>query len=94
MNLQVKMGFIELQDKTEGGLGRFVWEGKHSDANGYLVLLRQKYDCDAEWEYRIEFCRQDYSNLTVCWDMDWWEGQQQVEYLAVCVIPYLYGPTK
>lgn len=74
--------FIELQDKTEAGLMAYLMEHRDGD---FLVYLRQRYTEDAEWDYSIEggsLC--NYDDLE--WFMDWHEGQDFVEYLAITVI--------
>jgi hypothetical protein len=34
----------------------------------------------------VEFCTR-YEWDGIMWDMDWYEGQQDVEYLGICVVP-------
>ena len=79
--------FVELAEKTEDELRRFIID---NDASSFLVCLRAKYSRDKEWEYMIEFCRQ-YEYDGIMWEMDWFEGQQQVEYLGICPVPGWYG---
>lgn len=54
---------------------------KHSN----LVYLRCKYKNDAEWEYMIEACELGILG-DVTWLNDWWEGQEDVEYLGTTII--------
>lgn len=49
----------------------------------FFVYLRYKYDFEEEWTYSIECALYDYCKFTVCWLNDWYEGQQNVEYLAI-----------
>ena len=78
--------FEALAERTEDALKRYIWDKKHSMANGFLVCLRMKYAFEKEWGYLIEFCR-PYDGDGIMWDMDWWEGQQDVEYLGICEVP-------
>lgn len=79
--------FVEFAEKTEDELRRFIID---NDASSFLVCLRAKYSRDNEWEYMIEFCRQ-YEYDGIMWEMDWFEGQQQVEYLGICPVPGWFG---
>ena len=50
-----------------------------------LVYLRCKYKTDTEWEYIIDACV--VGNIgEIIWFSDWWEGQEEVEYLAATQI--------
>lgn len=69
---------------TEDELNDYMW--KNDDSN-FLVYLRYRYNTDVfkqEWQYSVEAascgCESDGR---VCWLDDWWEGQQDVEYLAI-----------
>lgn len=42
-----------------------------------------KYDFEEEWDYSIECASYDCCSFTVFWLNDWYEGQQNVEYLAI-----------
>lgn len=54
-------------------------------ANCFLVYLRYKYSHEINWEYSTECCALcNYRDIL--WFSDWYEGQQDVEYLAVAVI--------
>lgn len=75
-----KLEWRPLINKTEDELTRCL--SQHgSDA---IVFLRCRYSGQREWEYLTECC------CLNCWDImwfsDWHEGQQEVEYLAVCYI--------
>ena len=50
-----------------------------------LVYLRCKYKTDTEWEYIIDACLVG-SIGEIIWFSDWWEGQEEVEYLAATQI--------
>lgn len=59
---------------------------KNNDSN-FLIYLRYRYNTDVfkeDWQYSVEAascgCECDGR---VCWLNDWWEGQQDVEYLAI-----------
>ena len=49
----------------------------------FFVYLRYKYDFEEEWTYSIECAFYDYCRFTVRWLNDWYEGKQNVEYLAI-----------
>ena len=54
-----------------------------NDDGGFLVYLRYKYDFEKEWDYSIECASYDCCRDAVCWLNDWYEGQQNVEFLAI-----------
>lgn len=54
-------------------------------ANCFLVYLRCKYSHETEWEYLIECCGL-YNFNDIMWFNDWYEGQQDVEYLGIAII--------
>ena len=78
--------FEALTDHSEEALRRYILDDRNIMANGFLVCLRAKYSCEKEWEYMVEFCTR-YERNGIMWDMDWYEGQQDVEYLGICVVP-------
>lgn len=78
--------FEALTDHSEEALRRFIWDGQNAMASGFLVCLRAKYRSEKEWEYMVEFCTR-YEWDGIMWNMDWYEGQQDVEYLGICVVP-------
>ena len=85
MDVKIKLPalqFVELEDKTEEGLLKYM--AQNSYASGFLVHLRMKYEHENRWEYLVEFCRTYYDGIE--WEMDWHEGQQDVEYIGVCPI--------
>ena len=65
---------------TEEELNDYMEE---NDDGSFFVYLRYKYDFEEEWTYSIECAFYDYCMFTVCWLNDWYEGQQNVEYLAI-----------
>ena len=65
---------------TEEELNDYMEE---NDEGSFLVYLRYKYDFEEEWDYSIECASYDCCRDTVCWLNDWYEGQQNVEYLAI-----------
>ena len=73
--------FIRLKKGiTEEELNDYMEENKDGS---FFVYLRYKYDFEEEWTYSIECASYDYCRFTVCWLNDWYEGQQNVEYLAI-----------
>ena len=78
--------FVELEERTEEALRRFIFDEKYDYASGFLVCLRQKYYYEKEWEYLIDYCTR-FEGDGIAWNNDWYEGQQQVEYLGICVVP-------
>jgi hypothetical protein len=52
------------------------------DDSNFLVYLRCKYKSQHEWEYLTEAASPGFDD-GICWLNDWWEGQQDVEYLAI-----------
>lgn len=50
-----------------------------------FVWLRCKYKNDTKWEYIVDACTTGMTGEIV-WFSDWWEGQEEVEYLAVTQI--------
>ena len=58
-----------------------------SSDSSFLVYLRYRYNTDVfkqEWQYSVEAASWGCeSDGRVCWLDDWWEGQQDVEYLAI-----------
>lgn len=47
-----------------------------------FVLLRYKYDCDKEWDYAFEYFYLYWPKQDWMWENDWYEGQENVEYLG------------
>lgn len=56
----------------------------------WIIYLRCKYSHLTEWEYLIECCSL-YNLDDIMWFNDWYEGQQDIEYLGVAVIDYTEG---
>ena len=46
--------------------------------DSYLVLIKQKYDWEKEWEYYVDVAYNDGSYIDDYWDTfnDWIEGQE------------------
>ena len=57
----------------------------HEYASCFLVYLRCKYSHETKWEYLIECCGL-YNFNDIIWFNDWYEGQQDVEYLGIATI--------
>lgn len=73
--------FVRLKKgMTESELYDYMAE---NDDGGFLVYLRYKYDFEKEWDYSIECASYDCCRDAVCWLNDWYEGQQNVEFLAI-----------
>lgn len=83
----IKIPSIEFVRLKKGMTGR---ELNHymENANDYsfLVYLRYKYDFEEEWTYATECASWGSDEDTVCWLNDWYEGQQNIEYLAITKI--------
>lgn len=74
------IGFMHLKKgTTEQELNEYMI---NADDCSFLVYLRYRYECDTEWEYSAEAAACSF-NENICWLNDWWEGQQEVEYLAI-----------
>lgn len=79
--------FITLKKgMTEDELNDYMCE--NNDLH-FLVYLRYRYNTETfkeDWQYSVEAaCGCKYYGR-VCWLDDWWEGQQDVEYLAITKI--------
>lgn len=73
--------FVPLEGNTEDDL-RAELE-KHACENPTrLVWMRYKYRWEDKWHYSVEACCTDLEERII-WFNDWWEGQEDVEYLAV-----------
>ena len=74
------IGFMHLKKgTTEQELNEYMI---NADDCSFLVYLRYRYEGDTEWEYSAEAAACSF-NGNICWLNDWWEGQQEVEYLAI-----------
>ena len=62
---------------------RFVEKLTENDDYSFLVYLRYKYDFEEEWTYSTECAAWNACEDCVSWLNDWYEGQQNVEYLAI-----------
>ena len=65
---------------TEEELDKYMAE---NDDDSFLVYLRYKYDFEEEWTYSTECAAWNGCEDTISWLNDWYEGQQNVEYLAI-----------
>lgn len=73
--------FVPLEGNTEDDL--ITELKKHACENlTWLVWLRYKHHFEKKWTYAVEACCIDI-NYSIIWFNDWWEGQEDVEYLAV-----------
>ena len=78
-----KINFEPLLNNSEDTLFEIIY--KNPGASCFLVYLRCKHSYQTEWEYLIECCEL-YGQRDIMWFNDWWEGQQDVEYLGIAVI--------
>ena len=78
-----KINFEPLLNHSKDALLERIY--KNSNVSCFLVYLRCKYLHQTEWEYLIECCGL-YGADEVIWFNDWYEGQQDIEYLGVAVI--------
>lgn len=65
---------------TEEELDNYMAE---NDDDSFIVYLRCKYDFEEEWTYLTECAAWNACEDTISWLDDWYEGQQNVEYLAI-----------
>lgn len=50
----------------------------------WIIYLRYKYDYEKEWTYSFECAGPDCMGIYgISWLNDWWEGQDDVEYIAM-----------
>lgn len=78
-----KINFEPLPNNSRDTLLKKLHE--NSVASCFLVYLRCKYKHELEWEYLIECCGL-YNFDDIMWFNDWYEGQQDIEYLGIAVI--------
>ena len=78
-----KINFEPLLNYSEDSLLKKVWDNPL--ASCFLVYLRCKYAHHTEWEYLIECCCNTYPG-SLLWLNDWYEGQDDVEYLGIAII--------
>ena len=78
-----KINFDPFLNNSEDALFERIC--KNPGASCFLVYLRCKYSHQTEWEYLIECCEL-CGQRDIMWFNDWWEGQQDVEYLGIAVI--------
>lgn len=73
--------FVRLKKgMTDSELNDYIAE---NDDYSFLVYLRYKYDFEKEWTYSAECAAWNACEDCVSWLNDWYEGQQNVEYLAI-----------
>ena len=73
--------FVRLKKgMTDSELNDYIAE---NDDYSFLVYLRYKYDFEEEWTYSTECAEWNACEDCVSWLNDWYEGQQNVEYLAI-----------
>lgn len=73
---------------TEEELNDYIAE---NDDDSFLVYLRYKYDFEEEWTYSTECAAWNGCEDTISWLNDWYEGQQNVEFLAISKLGEEYG---
>ena len=78
-----KINFEPLLNYSEDSLLKKVWDNPL--ARCFLVYLRCKYAYQTKWEYLIECCCDTYPG-GLLWFNDWYEGQDDVEYLGIAII--------
>lgn len=78
-----KINFEPLPNNSEEALFERILS--HQTARCFLVYMRYKYSFEEKWEYSTECCCL-YNYDDILWFNDWYEGQQDVEYLGVAVI--------
>lgn len=87
--MQKSMPYIKFMPLSKGTTNEEIVEYMdcHTEEGIFLIYLRCKYKCDKEWEYIIDACCLEGSN-DILWLHDWWEGQEDVEYLGITQILY------
>ena len=75
-----------LFDATEEALDQFTNDPKRICHN-FLVWIRRRYEYDPMWEYSRELLLfegfKSNGESQYAWLRDWYEGHNEVEYLAV-----------
>lgn len=79
------ISFKPLENRDKKSVIEYM--NSHPDISNFMVYLRCKYEHQTEWEYLIEACSPDW-NDEILWLNDWYEGQQDVEYLAITQIDF------
>lgn len=79
------ISFKPLENRDEKSVIEYM--NIHPEVSNFMVYLRCKYEHQIEWEYLIEACAPDW-NDEILWLIDWHEGQQDVEYLAITQIDF------
>lgn len=52
-------------------------------SNAFIILLRYKYSWEKDWTEDAEIIYHDEMSDGLCWQMDWNEGQQDIEYIGL-----------
>ena len=73
---------IRLNTTSDDKLGEIL--SHYCEADCFVVYVKYKYDYEEHYTYSAEPCSFDWDDIT--WLNDWWEGQQDVEYISVMVI--------
>ena len=79
-----KVTFEDLPNTTEQALFEFIQN--HPWCASFLVYLRAKYKSQPEWTYMVECCSEEFPMNSILWLNDWYEGQDDVEYLSVAAV--------
>lgn len=82
MNLP-NINFKLLSTRTEKELKDIVESSPLTPC--FIVYFRYKYTHDTKWEYMINTCAL-YNCDDILWFNDWYEGQEDIEYLAVAAV--------
>lgn len=79
----LKTKIIKIASGTEDELKNVI--ERNSMADVFVAHLRCKYAYEDKWEYITESCMLEGQH-GILWFGDWWEGQENVEYLSVMVV--------
>jgi hypothetical protein len=93
---EIKIPSIEFVRLKKGMTDSELYDymAENDDWGCFLVYLRYKYDFEEEWDYFVECASYDCCTETVFWLNDWYEGQQNVEYLAISKLGWLESEKK
>lgn len=81
--------FVPLEKHDEDSL--YEWLEENNSRNDvFLVYIRQRYRCKKDWEYLIDGCSLGSEESQIIWLNDWWEGQEEVEFLVVTYYDPVY----
>lgn len=73
---------IPCNNQTDAELFIENYMSNNYNTGTWLIYLRYKYDYEKEWTYSIEAADCGFP-IGLTWFNDWWEGQQDVEYIAM-----------